>query len=152
PLGRHALILSLDGYLIHGTNKPAGVGMQVSHGCIRLYPEDIAAIFSGMPIGTPVRIVDQPMLAGWEGKDLYLQAYAMPDEEKLSETTRQVVTAALQRRAIEPDRFRIDWARAEQTRGPRRGIPVALTRNGLNLKTLLRPAVLVTTEPVEASE
>ena len=62
PLGRHALRLSVPGYLIHGTNRPAGVGMRVSHGCVRLYPEDIATLFAEVPVGLPVRIVDQPFL------------------------------------------------------------------------------------------
>ena len=44
PLGRHALRLALPGYLIHGTNRPMGIGMRVSHGCVRMYPEDIAGI------------------------------------------------------------------------------------------------------------
>ncbi|MGD8745657.1 MAG: L,D-transpeptidase family protein, partial [Gammaproteobacteria bacterium] len=65
PLGRHVLRLALPSYLIHGTNKPWGVGMRVSHGCIRLYPEDIEALYSMVPTGAPVHIIDQPYLAGW---------------------------------------------------------------------------------------
>ena len=70
PLGAYALTLSLPSYLIHGTNKPAGVGMRSSHGCIRLYPEDIEALFSRVPRGTAVRIVNQPVLAGWRDGQL----------------------------------------------------------------------------------
>jgi L,D-transpeptidase ErfK/SrfK len=75
PLGRFAMALSLPGYLIHGTNKPAGVGMRSSHGCIRLYPEDIEALFDRVARGTPVRIVNQPVLAGWHGEQLYLEVH-----------------------------------------------------------------------------
>jgi L,D-transpeptidase ErfK/SrfK len=65
PLGQYALYLGLGGYLIHGTNKPFGIGMQVTHGCIRLYPEEIKALFQAVDIGTPVRIVHQRYKAGW---------------------------------------------------------------------------------------
>jgi L,D-transpeptidase ErfK/SrfK len=81
PLGRHVLRLALPSYLIHGTNKPWGVGMRVSHGCIRLYPEDIEALYAMVPVGTAVQIVDQPYLAGWHEGRLLFTAYH-PLEEK----------------------------------------------------------------------
>jgi len=62
PLGSHALRLGWSSILIHGTNKPAGIGMRVSHGCIQLYPEDIVTLFADVPVGTPVMVVDQPDL------------------------------------------------------------------------------------------
>lgn len=64
PMGSHALRLSLGTILVHGTNKPWGVGRQVSHGCIRLYPEDITDLFGLVPRGTRVIIVRQPVKAG----------------------------------------------------------------------------------------
>ena len=76
PLGRHAVRLDNPVYLLHGTNKPAGVGMRVSHGCIRLFPEDIERLFDRLPKGTPVRIVDQPWLAGWQDGQLLFAAHA----------------------------------------------------------------------------
>ena len=80
PLGRHVLRLAMPGYLIHGTNKPYGVGMRVSHGCIRLYPEDIEGLYKMVPRGTPVRIVDQPYLAGWHDGQLLFTAYEPLEE------------------------------------------------------------------------
>jgi len=74
PLGKFALILNLPGYLIHGTIKPDGVGARVSHGCIRLYPEDIKALFAQVPRETPVRIVNQPYKAAWHDGQLLLEA------------------------------------------------------------------------------
>src|SRR5690606_33955537 len=65
PLGKHALRLGLPGYLIHGTNRPSGVGMRVTHGCIRMFPEDVEALFGRVPIGTRVQIVNQPFKLGW---------------------------------------------------------------------------------------
>ncbi len=79
PLGDYALRLNMPGYLIHGTNKPYGVGMRVSHGCVRLYPEDIERLFGRINVGNVVRIVDQPYLAGWLSGELYLEAHAPLD-------------------------------------------------------------------------
>jgi L,D-transpeptidase ErfK/SrfK len=56
--------LGVPGYLIHGTNKPYGIGMRVTHGCVRMYPEDIERLFGMVPVGTPVRLVDQPVKVG----------------------------------------------------------------------------------------
>lgn len=78
PLGKYALILNLPGYLIHGTNRPGGVGMRVSHGCIRLYPEDIAALFPRVPRGTPVYIVNQPYKMAWLNGRLYEEFQPLP--------------------------------------------------------------------------
>lgn len=75
PLGAYALHLGWTDYLIHGTNKPDGVGRNVSHGCIHLYPEDIQHLFSEIPIGTPVRVVDQPVLTAWIGGRLYVAVH-----------------------------------------------------------------------------
>jgi len=57
PLGEYALYLSASRYLIHGTNKPASIGLRATNGCIRLYPEDIKRLFENTPVKTPVRIV-----------------------------------------------------------------------------------------------
>ncbi|MFQ5634494.1 MAG: L,D-transpeptidase family protein, partial [Gammaproteobacteria bacterium] len=76
PLGSRVLGLGIPGYLIHGTNKPAGVGMRVSHGCVRLFPENIEHLYDRVEIGTPVRIVNQPYLFGRDGDDLLFEAHA----------------------------------------------------------------------------
>ena len=90
PLGAYAMRLGLPGYLIHGTNKPAGVGMRVSHGCIRMFPEDIAFLFPRIGVDTPVRIINQPVKMGWQGDTLVLEAHpvlaVMPPAEPLSDT------------------------------------------------------------------
>jgi L,D-transpeptidase ErfK/SrfK len=75
PLGLYAMRLGFSGYLIHGTNKPYGIGMQISHGCVQLYPEDIEVLFQKASVGTPVRIVHQPYLAAWHRDMLYLEAH-----------------------------------------------------------------------------
>jgi L,D-transpeptidase ErfK/SrfK len=80
PLGDYALRLGWTNYLIHGTNKPDGVGRNVSHGCIHLYPEDIAALFKMVAVGTPVRAIDQPVQAAWIQGGLYVEAHPSKDQ------------------------------------------------------------------------
>jgi len=76
PLGRHAMRLGFNGaYLIHGTNKNFGVGMRVSHGCIRMYPEDIEYLFNIVSVGTKVRVVNQPYKVGTRHGHLYAEAH-----------------------------------------------------------------------------
>jgi L,D-transpeptidase ErfK/SrfK len=75
PLGRHMMRLGWPSYLMHGTNKPPAVGMRASAGCVRLYPEDIALLFDAVPDGTKVTVVNQPVLLGWRGSTLLVQAY-----------------------------------------------------------------------------
>ncbi|HLF67667.1 MAG TPA: L,D-transpeptidase family protein, partial [Gammaproteobacteria bacterium] len=73
PLGNYALRMTLSGYLIHGTNSSIGVGRRVTHGCIRLFPDDIEALFHMVPVGTSVHIVNEPIKAGWRGNELFLE-------------------------------------------------------------------------------
>jgi len=80
PLGEYALRLNLPGYLIHGTNKPYGVGMRVTHGCVRLLPEDIEVLFREVKVNTPVQILNQPVKVGWLNDVLYLEVHP-PIEE-----------------------------------------------------------------------
>jgi L,D-transpeptidase ErfK/SrfK len=75
PLGKYAMNLGWPSYLIHGTNQPYGVGIRASHGCIRMYPEDIAALYHDIPVGTKVTVVNQPMLYGRRGEQVYLQSF-----------------------------------------------------------------------------
>ena len=83
PLGNRAMNLGWPSYLIHGTNKPAGVGLRASHGCIRMYPEDVLVLFDRVPVGTKVTVVNQPIVYRWQGDTMYVQAY--PPHEELIE-------------------------------------------------------------------
>ncbi len=80
PLGDYAMRLSMPGYLLHGTNKPYGVGLRVSHGCIRLYPEDIKQLFGVVPMHAPVEIVYQPYKAAMHEGQLYVEAHETHDD------------------------------------------------------------------------
>ena len=81
PLGRYAMRLGIPGYLIHSTNKPYGVGMRVTHGCVRMYPEDIEQLFDDVPVGTPVQIVNQPIKLGWLAGTLFIELHPPMDED-----------------------------------------------------------------------
>lgn len=76
PLGKYRLELSLPRYAIHGTNVPWGVGRQVSHGCARLYPEDIERLFPLVDVGTRVELMYQPVKVGTRGGAVYVEAHA----------------------------------------------------------------------------
>ncbi len=77
PLGTRALRLGIPGYLIHGTNRPAGVGMRVSHGCIRMFPEDVEFLFDRVGVKTAVRIIDVPVKIGWDGEALIAEVHPL---------------------------------------------------------------------------
>jgi L,D-transpeptidase ErfK/SrfK len=81
PLGQHALRLSISGYLIHGTNKPYGIGMRVTHGCIRMYPKDVERIFGLVNVGTSVHIVNQPFKIGLADGRIYLEVHPHLEED-----------------------------------------------------------------------
>jgi L,D-transpeptidase ErfK/SrfK len=102
PLGAYAMRLAAgDGtYLIHGTNNPIAVGLAVTHGCIRMYPDDVAALFPLIPVGTPVRLINEPVKVAWVDGELLLEAHPPvdalgqsfePEIEEFSELLRAAV-------------------------------------------------------------
>lgn len=156
PLGRYALYLGIDSYLIHGTNeaKASGIGMQVTHGCVRMYPEDIATLFKQVPVGTPVRIVNQPHKLGWLNGALYVElhpwlegsteATQQQDERQLQEQIRQQVAAA----GAVVDEKAVSFAEIE-----RNGIPIPITHQSSPVavqSSVAEPSV--TAEPAITAE
>lgn len=85
PLGTHALLLSEKGYLIHGTNKKFGVGMAVSHGCFRMYNEDISRFVYQIAKGTPVQIVRDPVKIGLSGGEVWLEVHRPKEEYPIAD-------------------------------------------------------------------
>ena len=134
PLGPFALDLGWTNYVIHGTNKPPGVGRRVSHGCIRLYNHDIAWLFERVAVGTPVVIVDQPAKLGWFGGELYLEVHptqTQADElEMLGRITPDPAPESLWRilKAAGDESRRLDWPLVQRVVQERRGIPVQITK------------------------
>lgn len=140
PLGHHAIDLGWPSYLLHGTNRPYGVGRRVSHGCVRLYPEDIARLYTHIPIGLPVTVVNQEVKLAWAGGALMMETH--PSQEQADELEAdgkfararpakyeyQILDAAGAHAA------RIDWAIVARALDERTGIPVAIlgTATGSN--------------------
>jgi L,D-transpeptidase ErfK/SrfK len=124
PLGEYALKLAIPRYLIHGTNRPNGIGMRVTHGCVRLRPDDIRTLYAEVEPDTPVRIVDLPYKAGWEGAVLFLEVHRPLDGKpgQLTSAVRAIITATAAHRAT------IDWDKVQRTVEEMRGIPVAISR------------------------
>ncbi|MDP9085011.1 MAG: L,D-transpeptidase family protein [Pseudomonadota bacterium] len=83
PLGLFAMRLAAGNgtYLIHGTNNPIAVGLAVTHGCIRMYPDDVAALFPLIPVGTPVRLINEPVKVAWVDGELLLEAHPPVDAQ-----------------------------------------------------------------------
>lgn len=127
PLGEYALRLAREGYLIHGTNKPYGIGMRVTHGCIRLYPEDIEQLFREVPVGAPVRIVNQPNKVGWYDDVLYLESHPPLEENRARDDNRltpavQAVIAATRTRSA-----RVNWDEVVRVATETQGLPAAIS-------------------------
>ena len=155
PLGAFALTLSIPSYLIHGTNKPDGVGMRSSHGCIRLYPEDIEALFGRVPKGTPVRIVNQPVLAAWRDGELYLEVHPPLAEEKhdLVAEADAALKRALERAGAAAAGVEIDHALVKRVVTEQRGLPLPVQRSSRSLEQYLAAArIVVNTVPVTVAD
>jgi len=123
PLGDYKMRLGIPGYLIHGTQKSFGVGMRVSHGCVRMLPEDIEYLFPQVAIGTRVTIINQPAKAGWFGDKLYLEVHPPLEEDQaaregLADTVMDVLDAAQSERLADLDEEAIAKVIAEQTGMP----------------------------------
>jgi L,D-transpeptidase ErfK/SrfK len=146
PLGKYAFYLEWPSYLIHGTNKPAGVGLRSSHGCIRLYPEDIEQFFTLVPIGTAVRVVNQPFVFGWRDGQLYMQAYDVLEDDARDWKSRKLLTRTLAVRLqqeVQAHHEQVDWTRVTDLAHSPRGIPVPITTTDVSLEQVLAAAARV---------
>jgi L,D-transpeptidase ErfK/SrfK len=147
PLGDFAMRLSNPSYLIHGTNQPYGVGIRVSHGCVRLYPEDIARLFPLVPMGTPVRIINEPYVAGWRDGQLYLEAHQplAEDAEHWNgslEPMEQAVAAKATGQSVG-----VSWDKARAVAREARGLPLPIAPGSPELDELLAKAPQVPSVP-----
>jgi L,D-transpeptidase ErfK/SrfK len=145
PLGKYAFYLSWPSYLIHGTNKPAGVGLRSSHGCIRLYPEDIEQFFNLVPIGTQVRVVNQPFVFGWRDGQLYLQPFDVleDDTRDWKKAQKRLLNASLAARLqqqVQAQHEQVDWNQVSSLTLHPRGIPVSITQSDAGIEQILAGA------------
>ncbi|HEY6837546.1 MAG TPA: L,D-transpeptidase family protein [Geobacteraceae bacterium] len=122
PLGSHALRISPDGVMIHGTNKPWGVGREVSHGCIRLYPEDIPRLFGQVRVGTKVAIVREPIKVGVKGERVYIEVHA--DSRWHGSSFEELLRLLRGRKLVQ----RVDMAKCRQALREKKGVMVDVTK------------------------
>ena len=154
PLGEFAMRLSIPGYLIHSTNRPAGVGMRVTHGCIRMFPEDIRFLFDQVALDTPVRIINEPVKVGWHGDELIMEVHRALDEVPIETDSGEITSEALPEDAYQHQERdvltaltiqfvaatksragELDWQRAEELLDRADGIPVQVGRTIENAAT-----------------
>jgi L,D-transpeptidase ErfK/SrfK len=145
PLGAYAMNLGWPSYLMHGTNKPPGVGMRASHGCIRLYPEDIESLFAMIPVGMQVTVVNQPLLYRWQGNSLYVQSYP-PVVEGMDDSVAppavvyddRVSNAIWQQSKTRSGA--VNWDLVERVVEQAQGIAVPVTKRGLTFDSYVASA------------
>jgi len=131
PLGKLAMRIDIPGgYFIHGTNKPDGVGMRVSHGCIRLFPEDIKQIFPLIKINTPVMIADQPFKIGILGDEILLEIHetlSIDDARNNFDYIQSMVKNFLSINGINST---VDWTTVKAIFEEKTGIPSMIVQSG----------------------
>ena len=135
PLGTHALYLGWPAYLLHGTNKPFGIGRRISSGCIRIYPEKIIELFELIPVGTKVTVVNQPIKVAWIGDQLFLEANPSLEQsvamEEMGEVPEEKISNDEMRFIVKTAgefQDRLQWPTIRKALKERNGFPVAIAR------------------------
>src|SRR3982075_2338404 len=156
PLGKYAFYLQWPSYLIHGTNRPAGVGLRSSHGCIRLYPEDIAQLFDMVPVGTQVRVVNQPFAFGWKDGQLYMQAFDVLEDDprdwkKAQKKLLNKSLAVTLQKQLKSHNEQVNWDLVSTLSHSPRGVPVPISQADGSLERVLAGAPKVQNQIPEGS-
>jgi L,D-transpeptidase ErfK/SrfK len=138
PLGAHLMTLGWPSYLIHGTNKPYGVGMRSSHGCMRFYPEDIAQLYDDIPVGTKVTVVNQPFVFGWHKGTLYVQAFPVLEDDKREHPkgAEALLNAAISNemwQTVKQHNAAVDLELVNSIAAKPRGIAVPVSKRGMSV-------------------
>jgi len=145
PLGAHMLKLGWPSYLMHGTNKPYGVGLRSSHGCVRFYPEDIAMLYDRIPVGTKVTVVNQPFVFGWQDDTLYVQAFPVleDDEREHPDAAQKLLNEAISDEMWQQTKQHntaLDIELVNQLVAAPRGIAVPVSKRGVTLDAYISAA------------
>ncbi|HEY1283996.1 MAG TPA: L,D-transpeptidase family protein [Steroidobacteraceae bacterium] len=156
PLGRYAFYLGWPSYMIHGTNKPAGVGLRSSHGCIRLYPEDIELLFNMAPLGTQVRVINEPFVFGWQNDQLYLQAFDVleDDTRDWQKAQKKLVSKSLGadiQKELKKRGEEVNWDLVAAVAHDPRGIPLSISNDGVSIEQVVANAPLVLNQVPEGA-
>jgi len=140
PLGDYSLRLGLAGYLIHGTNVPEGIGMRVTHGCIRLHPKGIERLFTDVSVKTAVNIVNHPYKAAWKDDQLLLEAHSEIEEQALassSNLTEFVRTIIAQTQDLSQYNYQISWNKGYEAARIKTGVPIVISSRQLKLSDIV---------------
>ncbi len=125
PLGKYAMRLSIPTYLIHGTNRPGGIGFRSTSGCIRLLPEDIETLYPQIAIGTTVRIIHAPYKFGHRGYNVFLEAHQpLSEHHNAEESTYIMLKQALEEASME--NLNIDLSSAQKSIEQPKGYPILI--------------------------
>ena len=156
PLGLFAMRLAAGNgtYLIHGTNNPIAVGLAVTHGCIRMYPDDVAALFPLIPVGTAVRLINEPIKVAWVDGELLLEAHPPVDAEGQSFEPDIDQFAEMLRTAVRDTTVAIHWDYAREVLQKADGViaTVALEADDPNAPAGAPPAEAPTAAAAAASQ
>jgi L,D-transpeptidase ErfK/SrfK len=153
PLGDYAMRLAAGNgtYLIHGTNNPMAVGMAITHGCVRMYPEDVAALFPLIPVGTKVWLINEPVKVAFVDGELLMEAHPPVDDEgqNTEDTNTDVLSAKLDQ-LLGNATVAIHWDFAKQALQAANGIPTVVglqadMDNGPNPEPAASPPPVATT-------
>jgi L,D-transpeptidase ErfK/SrfK len=126
PLGQYAFRLGFPGFLLHGTNRPGGVGVRSSHGCVRLLPEDIKTLYHLVPVGTKIRIIHAPFKLGWKNHSLYLEVHQPLSEPKYQHTNSLSHLKRLLNDTLSGHFYHANWSHAEEVAEQSAGYPVKI--------------------------
>lgn len=152
PLGLFAMRLAVGNgtYMIHGTNNPIAVGLAVTHGCIRMYPDDVAQLFPMIPVGTPVRLINEPIKVAWVDGELLLEAHPPVDSQGQSIDVNIDQFADMLRTAVGDSTVAINWDYAREILEKADGVPatVGLEADLSALSDSATPAAPGTPAPV----
>ena len=126
PLGTRSMRLDIPGgaYLIHGTNNPDAVGMAITHGCLRMYPEDIERLFDLTPVGTSVTLINEPVKISRFGGEVWLEVHPPVDEKGQVLTVDIEVFEARLNELLGESEVIIDWEMALRALREATGMPV----------------------------
>ena len=131
PLGNYALYLDAShdskwqGIMVHGTNVPRSIGSKVSHGCIRLYPQDIEKLFNAIEISAPIIITNQPLKVSEIDDKIYLEVHLKEAPDVVFE---DIGVSKLICQKIKNCEEKIDWQKVDDTVIENLGIPVEITK------------------------
>lgn len=126
PLGDYVFRLSQRQYAIHGTNQPWGIGRRVSHGCIRMYPEDVSILYPLISVGTIVHVVYEPINVGWGGGKCWIQVF--DDFDNRIDDLRSKAMGELSRWETAVGPLDVDVETLDRALKDKTGVPAAVAR------------------------